>query len=180
MQASQWGTASPPWAVHAQARELCCLSRSAGTLWWHLWKSDGSKGCLWISCHSNGKTFLLSESEGKIAQAELSHESLCTENPKDIKAVTQNHQRQVGKPVLRLLDNMAGFDGRIWVSLSIYSTKCLHLQIQVVCLCSFSCECFSVLCFVFTLFLSLYCTNPEQCPVFFCEGSLVITVKISQ
>lgn len=86
------------------------------------------------------------------------------ENPKDPRVVTQ---WQVGKPILRLYYNMvkmAGFECRcICIPLS----ACACEKIQLVCLCIFSCDSFSVVCFLFNLFLSLYYTNPGQCPVLF-------------
>jgi len=118
---------------------------------------------LWIPCHSKGKAPLLSEDTGTIAQAEPRFIPSCWKPQR----YQSGHTVAGGKPILRLYYDavkMAGFECRF---VFIPRSACACEEIQLIRLCIFSCVCFGAVCFLFTLFQSLYCKNPGQCPFLF-------------
>lgn len=86
------------------------------------------------------------------------------ENLKDTRVLTVSGGQTYSQAFL-YYGKMAGFE------YIIYFIKHLHMLGNTTCLCTFSCECSSDVCFFFTLFLSLYYTNPGSA-LFFSRESI--------
>lgn len=125
------------------------------------------KNCLWLPYHSKGKVPLCHRTQEKLHRQ--NHDLfLAAGNVKDTRVLTMSGG-QTYSQAFRYYGNMVRFE-------YIYFIKHLHRGGNTICLCSFSCECFSALCFFFTLFLSLNYTNPASA-LFFSWASVYTACK---